>query len=142
MFGASQQAPLGESFALVARAAFGVMFARSRNLITGTAHGVNSSASLAVDGAGLVETAAPLFVQSEFAGELNLGSFILAASVNSTLWLSAGAELTGRTVQLPHACEGDSLSVGCASSGETLPDETVHEMLLAIGPQLSVGYEF
>jgi len=139
----SQRGMLTSDVALVARVGIGVMFARASDEITGSVHDpFGGEAEIGVDGAQLVARGTPVLVQNALAVQWRSGSWLFGGALNTTLFVTAGPELTDRRVLVPLDCDNGGGGVGCAVSGTALEDESAHEILLAYGPQLSIGYEF
>jgi hypothetical protein len=141
--GGSFRAPLRPPFSLVARLTAGVLVARARDPITGTATAGGERVDVQVASRDQSLLSAMPFVTPELGGEAGLGSLRLGVALGVAFFPSAGPRFDHPELGVSPRCSPSKPdAAGCAPGSALLADERAHGVFTLWLPQVSLGYVF
>jgi len=144
--GFSQRIVVGSRFAFIARATFGVLFAATRDPITGTATSGGETVAINVTGSARTTRTTAIFARPELGAELSIAHFRLGLTLAAAYFLSGGVKLDHGSIAVPlpasGQCKTDPANVHCAPNFDLTSNEQAMGRALLFIPTLTAGYEF
>jgi hypothetical protein len=140
--GASFHAPIAGSWHLLARATAAALFARSADVITGTAATSAGSVPVGIEGVNDEVTSTALLLMPELGVQKTLGSWRVGGSIGAVFLPLGGPDFTRGALTVSPACSSSvGTSAGCTPDSSAIARERAFGRVGMIVPQISVTYE-
>jgi hypothetical protein len=142
--GMSQRVRIAGSAFFVGRAEGGIVFAASRDVISGTARTTGASVDVVLSGGSSPTRSVAVFVSPELNLAWNFGALEVSAGMSGLLFVTAGPVLDngqiGPVLNCPQGA--DPTSIGCVPLRNTVASERGFGRFFAFGPKLGASYAF